>query len=358
MKVRLYGPTIGYGSFCRVAAGMKEGLEACDLLAGFVPTDTIEEQVKYAGHDAEVGVYVGPAPGASIMRSMGWHKERLCLFPPNSTWVPTTTLEALTTPTEKEQAYLTGFIAPSSWAKETLSKHTKAPVELWHHGASSEFQFAGDRARRRENAKKSFAALHLASTRNQRKGTRELVETWGRLVAQECLGPAPILNLVVDGGSEAELEPYVRKHLLTPEQLATIRLFGRQELGIAEAASMYSAHHVTIQPSRGEGFGLSVLESRLCETPVIATNCTGHIDQLVFSNGVIPVCCEGLQPIDDGPEALAPIIDLESLAFTIVSMYENWDKYEQAAIDYRSQLAENWNWKATTARWWQSRKER
>jgi glycosyltransferase involved in cell wall biosynthesis len=346
-QVRLYGQTIGNGSFARVASGMRYGLEANHAFAGMVPIDdSFDEDEIYLGHNSEVAVYVGSPSCIHRMQSTGWHSKTLFLLPPNSTWVPEKVLEFL----EKS---VSGLISPSTWGKIILERHTSLPVQLWQHGVMPEFKpFEEDRlARVAEYEAGCFDVLHMASTTMQRKGTRELIQAWGSLVSEGKLGRTPMLYLVMEGNAQ-DLEGVIRKSCTTPAARESIVWSGRLNLPVTRTAEVYRRHHLVCQPSRGEGWGLIPLEARACGVPVTMTTITGHADQTKgMSTGVIPVATGSYDTIDDGPGATAPSLHYEDVAAALKLAYDGWPIISKACAEESKSIHQEWSWAETTNRW-------
>jgi glycosyl transferase family 1 len=332
MKVRVYGSSVGYGSLARVAAGMCEGLMTNDAFAGFVPVDVHDDEAVYAGAEAEIAIFSGPMDRVSVMTSVGWHKQRWALLPANSTWVPVDLVRSM-------EKYVTGFVAPSQWAVQVLEKCTELPVKLYRHGVSKEFVH-------REVNHEGFSVLHLASTSRQRKGTSELAQAWRQVVHR--LGPYPRLWCKLSDISE------VTEWLTCGEPRACPSIFvgGRSNLGDVSMSRMYSHHDFICQPSRGEGFGLIPLEALACGVPIIATGCTGHSEYVGRAvQGTVIVPTGSLEPIDDGPGALAPSLSVDDLAKSLVEAFERRDELRQEALDQAKYVHKFWSWKAVTRHW-------
>lgn len=346
---RVYGPSLGNGSFTRVAAGICQGLGS-DLV-GFVPIDAYKEDKNYSGHYAEYGIYIGPPSGCSIMQSIGWHKHRLAFLVPNSTWLPKDLVRSM-------EQVVTGFLSPSNWAVSILKNYTNLPVHLWKHGFDSNI-FKPLPEYERYDYESNFRVLHMASTEMQRKGTRELIQAWGQLVSDHSLksggysgklGKNPILHLAVDGNPQ-NFESTVRKYCTTPDARESVIWLGRMDLSPENSAMVYRDHHLVVQPSRGEGFGMVPLESRACGTPVAMSACGGHLDHI--SVGAYPInVMEGLDPIDDGPGALAPMIDPDEIMDALEFCFTNYSSMSEGLnlSVMKEGLLDNWTWKAVTAR--------
>lgn len=355
MKVRLYGVTVGYGSFARVTAGMREGLEHLGVFAGLVPLDAFDEEDFYPGWDAEVGVYVGPPSQIGIMASRGEHKERWLLLPPNSNWVPRALLG-------RTWPHVTGYLSPSAWGASVLRTEAEKfgrplgetrEVEVWQHGIAPEFQ--PDRsmeiAARARYFGGQFHVLHMASTERERKGTRELLQAWTQLVHGERLGPRPRLGIVLEG------RPDVFDGIVHGRAEETITWLPRQNLAPAETAELYRSYHLVCQPSRGEGFGLCPLEALASGVPVVATDVTGHSEYLTDRfRGFVRVPTGALAPIDDGPGAEAPGLHPADLAHALHSAAVRWPDLSAEAQDGAALLRTEWAWWAVTDRWLRSRR--
>lgn len=355
--IRLYGVSIGHGSFARVTAGMKGALERRGLLAGFVPLDTYDEEGGYTGHDAEVAVYVGPPPHVILTRSVGWHTKRWMLLPPNSSWVPADMLEFVS-------KHVTGLIAPSKWAEGVLLAYCSKynlEVSVWRHGVDP--LLARDpvehEKRRTEYGQGRFRVLHMASTPRERKGTGELIAGWLSAARRGALGSAPTLSIVV--------EDFARKYEELVENLtrgeaslarSILWLPPRKNMDLGTLREFIQYHHLVAQPSRGEAFGLVGLESLVCGVPIVATNCTGHSEWLRSGNpGTIVVKSGEDGPIDDGPGALGPTVRPRDVEFALEDAHARWPELEEAAFQFAPTLASEWSWDRVTDEWLQLQKE-
>lgn len=353
--VRLYGISKGFASFARVTAGIRVGLQENGALDGEVPVDTYDDSVSYDGAMADDAIYVGPPNQADLMTAIGWHKRRWIMLAPNSTWMPKAMMRSL-----EDTETITGYLAPSKWGAEVLRKYTSKPVMVYRHGISADALHKLSSAEEKmllSCCKTSFTALHLASTGMERKGTRQLVEAWALAVRRDQLGPAPRLYLVVDMQSEVLhkwISESARLSSLSDSDVRRVSetlIVGRRHwnMDLIQLRQCYTRHHVVIQPSRGEGFGLVPLEAAACGIPVIATDATGHREH-VDSSASIAICLPNvLEPIDDGPGAMAPALPMEVIYYALVGMYAEWPAH------LKSQMSKNlgtiWDWKHVTERW-------
>lgn len=352
MRVRVYGPSRGHGSWPRVARGLCEGLAEAGALAGFSPVDELGHQLDDAldaGWDADLGVYVGPPPLGSVMRSRGRHEHRLVMIALNSTWAPRTAMAAL-----ERDDFITGYLAPSAWAKRVLERHTTLPVHLWHHGVGRAFCEPAGRSEREH-----YSCLHLASTHNDRKGTREVVQAWASLVGH-IIPPDSRLRLVCDG-PRGHYNDLLDSAFAASPLRESVELSPRLDLPEAEMAAVLRQHDLVCQPSRAEGFGMVPLEARAVGVPVCATACTGHADHLVADGAMPPLATPlevGVQlvlhglsaPIDDGPGAEAPIVTVDAVRYSLERAYCRRGDLALAARRHASWVGEHWSWGAVTRR--------
>jgi len=349
--IRLYGLSIGNGSFARVAAGMRGALERMELLAGFVPLDAYDPETPYDGARADLAVYVGIPSNVGIVQNIGWHAKRWMLLPPNSSWVPTEMLEVV-------RQHVTGLLAPTKWAEGVLQGYAVPlglEVSVWRHGVDEGFQpdEGAYEARRTEYAQGQFRVLHMASTSRERKGTRELIEGWTQAVKANRLGARPTLHLVVEDFSGKYVDAAEMAADGNAELLRTIEWGApRANMDVQTCASFYQQHHVVAQPSRGEAFGMVPLESRCCGVPIVATNCTGHSASISpGAPGVVVVTTGPDEQIDDGPGARGPSLRPDDVARGLVEAYQSWPELQQAAYDFAPMLARDWSWDRVTKEW-------
>jgi glycosyltransferase involved in cell wall biosynthesis len=115
------------------------------------------------------------------------------------------------------------------------------------------------------------ARYHLAeryilfvSTLQARKNVSALIRAFERLAPQ-----MPDAQLVLAGGISSNSEAIVRDAEQSPVA-GRIRLTGR--VADEDLPALYAGARVSALPSRHEGFGLTMIESMACGTPVVANN--------------------------------------------------------------------------------------
>lgn len=344
----VYGPSRGEGSWPRVTRGIAHGLAALGHLRGVIATDRLShayDDALSAGHDADVAIHVGPPAVGAVMRGRGCHRHRLALIAPNSSWLPDGVLHSL----ERGES-VTGYVVPSTWAKEVLAHYTELPIHVYHHGVSPAYGPAEDRP------DPGYQVLHMASTHRQRKGTGELIAAWCALVRAGTLPAEARLRLVVDGPG-AHFADRIREAAAGSALAAgSILVSSRLDLDEGQMNAFYQWHHLVCQPSRAEGFGLVPLEARAAGVPVLVTRATGHRDHVgemrsfLRHDGVVVVATGPDGPIDDGPGAMAPTVAVSDLAYKLKSAYEHRVELLADAERAAPEIRKTWSWAAVTER--------
>lgn len=115
--------------------------------------------------------------------------------------------------------------------------------------------------------------------------------------------------IIGDGEEHAGLQHQINDNGLQNH----IRLLGQKTK--TEIASLLQNSDVFILPSRGETFGVAIIEALACGLPVVATRCGGPDDIITPDNGV-----------------LVPVDDIDALATAIQTMYTNRTQYSHEAI--------------------------
>lgn len=333
----------GNGSWARVTAGVRVGLEENGSFGGFFDVGEVSDSdVLGDGFDARVGLCIGSPGTASVMVGRGMHERRMLLVASNSSWLPRSVMESA----EKS---CTDFVAPSEWAAEVIRSYTDLPVRVYRHGVDDGFYRSSEKAleQRLKSLHARFRVLHLTSSSMQRKGTEELIWAWADAMEAREIPSHGVLLLICDAVDPFQhvVAKAVKGRLSIAE---SILVRGRRGMTIEEARALYLAVDVVCQPSRGEGFGMVPLEARACGTPVMATDCTGHSEHMVASGGVMLVPTGPDMPIDDGPGAVAPQLKRTYVREALVSAYIHRRDLVQDAWDCAPTVGEAWSWPRVT----------
>ncbi len=371
MSVRLYGRAVGNGSLSVVTAGFREALEGAGLLEGFVALDKSggdEEQDAPPGALARDGVFTGNLNMVPLMRHGARHKRHWVQVTPNSTHVPRQLLAAiLDLPNPC-------IISASEWGagiiqQELLrmgvayARHRKGENSMLHaphngtgalveivvarHGVSGFGPVPEELALARVDfTKGGFRVIHFSTTDGERKGTLELVQAWQLL--ENILPCKPWLYLVLDHHANASLQQRLRD--LGIEMPTTVRILPRGDMDAATMSRVLCHMHLVVAPSRGEGFGLLPLQARACGVPVAATLTTGHGAGHLPPDRVTGIRqVEELEPIDDGPGAMAPPVLPADIAEAVAFVHTNWENLSWLAESHAPDVAREWSWQAQLA---------
>lgn len=338
--VRLYGRMLGYGSHAGVTRGFKEELERHGLLAGVVSLDAqAPPGHQVPGAQAKVGLFTGPLGAVAELRRAATHERRYAMVAPNSTKLPQGLVALI-------ESVCTHVLVPSKWAASVAEQHFDVPVEVVPHGLSPGLR---PRLAIREMAARAydddvFIVAHLSTTERQRKGTVELVQAWEQITSDGKLPKRSRLDLILDMDAKNRMVEWFVARGGIPQN---IELYPRANLAPARMGDALSTAHVVCQPSRGEGFGLVPLEARAVGVPVVATACTGHSEHLLDGQpGVVIVPHGPMAPIDDLPDAEAPIVVVDALAACLVRAYEDWKQLDSEAQAASERVREQWSWQA------------
>lgn len=331
--IRIYGHTMGQGSFNQVTKGFVEAAKALDLFAGLVPVDA-EFDDHPPGGTAKVAINCGAPSAVYLPTQIGDHAQRWLMLAPNSDTLPSAMVKWL-------PPYLTGLLSPSKWGAEVLRKFFSLPVKVCPHGVGREFA-----PRPTRKASNFYCVLHMTSTNAQRKGTRELLDAWKGFVERV---PSARLMIVAPREGMAEQRFWVSSRGLSD----TVAVIGAGDLGKGkELAERMAAYDLVCQPSRAEGFGLLPLEARSLGVPIAATNCTGHTEHMPpfhdMAHGCVTIRTEGEAPIDDFPGAKAPALSSRAVYAALITAYENREQLLEAAAECAPNVYASWSWARVT----------
>jgi len=377
----LYGRDIGNGSLAMVTRGFREALESADLLEGFVALDRSggsEEDDAPPGALARDGIFTGNLSHLGMMTQGARHERHWVTVTPNSTHVPPRLLDAiLRLPNPRilsASAWGTGVIlralqAMGAWMISTdgvkasarfgTSPNTQVRVEIHtvRHGVSGftpvptgiPFHKPTIIDKTREDFHMGrHRVVHFSTTDGERKGTLELIKAWGMFLSTVNVRCDPELVLVLDHHARAALsDRMLDQAILMPER---VRLLPRGDMDPKAMSSFLSEQHLVCCPSRGEGFSLLPLQARACGVPVATTITTGCSAGHCSGAGVVVIEQEPhLRPIDDGPGALAPVVNPERIASAIKVALGSWPTLSLAARAAAPQVTKDWSWQTQLA---------
>ncbi len=264
--IRIYGET-GRGSIAQVTAGLAAACEHHGLLAGLVDCRSQNPEKRQAGEAASVAICCGDPFYLRLAHTSGRHARRWLMLAPNSEGFPAPFIQTLlgASPLGRGRL-LDGLLGPSRWACSVLERcFEERPVVYAPHGVGAAFKA---NAASREQVSKAyeegnFYVMHVTSSGTSRKGTRELLQAWQRLVESGGWGGAKLVVLSHPLHMEYHARMAGALGLSGQQGVSVAPGFGLPEAGIAEA---YSHAHLICQPSRAEGFGLCLAKGSLVRT--------------------------------------------------------------------------------------------
>lgn len=122
------------------------------------------------------------------------------------------------------------------------------------------------------------------------------------------------------------------------------------DIDFDEIGGVYTGSDCFVLPTRGEGFGLPVLESMACGTPVIVTGKTGHMDFCTKENSYL-LKTKGMSPAFEGfdwqGEWYEP--DVEHLKQLMREVYENYEEAKAKAKIAYEDVHKNYTWEKSAA---------
>lgn len=355
---RLYGKKLGYGSLAVVTEGFETILRRAGLLKGVYAVDQaaayVDGEAPTEGADARIGIYVGPLGAVGQMFEQGHHQHHFIMVTPNSDQLPTALVKQLRSYQER---FSVRFMAPSKWAARVVDQFlTRVPCLTVPHGVSPEYMplpDCADEARSLYLHDGQFRAIHFSTSERQRKGTIELLNGWGQIVDLRHAEPAmnSLLLCVMDYPAKAALEEAIADGEV-PYWAAikeTVRIVDRAELPPATMCRTLARAHVSVQPSRGEGFGLIPLQALCVGVPIVATTVTGHSEYLNRQPlpGAALIPTGDLEPIDDLPGSRAPSVSPGLIAASLEIARRTWPKLHAEAQSNAHLWRSNWSWEAS-----------
>jgi glycosyltransferase involved in cell wall biosynthesis len=354
--MRLYGPTKGHTSLYRVTAGIADGLKEVGFFAGFCPTNRDSERDSSVDQGALsfYAIHEGTPGGLRKMRAYP-HKQTYAMLALNSNYAPDWLLKDIIRGGSK-------IVTPSAWSQSVLEEHVGSEnVALYKHGVAPGFRVDPEllKERRKEANGKLWRAAHFTSSPitgpdvQSRKGTVELIMGWaGFMQANEPetrKGKKFELHIYQTGGSAGVLEA-IREWCWSFQHSVVVH--DQVNLPPNRMAYLYQQFHAVVQPSRGEGFGMIPLEARACGVPVIATSCTGHSEHINDDTPGVRIIETGeLQPVADGPGAVAPSLSDRAVEHALVDCYQWWETISQEAAEEAPHVHTDWSWGKVTKEW-------
>ena len=236
---------------------------------------------------------------------------------------------------------------PSEWGQETLIAHGIDPdrVAVVPEGVDTD-QFHP--YARPSNLGRPFRFLFVGKY-EQRKSCNEVIQAFA-----QAWNNNPTVELVIKtnyfvdhGPTQADLEKYIQDQGIT-----NVRVFWGEAENLTD---FYRNCDVFVLPSKGEGWGLPMIEAAASGMPIISTFYSGHREYLQhISNSTIPVDYE-LGPIECPeyrrfyPEpgnnwGLWAMPDVDHLAECMVLSKTHWEFLAQNALTNSRVIRTQFRW--------------
>jgi glycosyltransferase involved in cell wall biosynthesis len=136
-------------------------------------------------------------------------------------------------------------------------------------------------------------------------------------------------------------------------QADKVTLFTEEVADDAGLAGLYQSAHCFVLPTRGEAFGMPILEAMATGLPVIVTNYSGHLDFCTEANSFLirnkslvdsdPTCFPYVQGKWGDP-------DEDHLIYLMRYVYENYERALDVGREGYGTVSANWTWEKQLAR--------
>lgn len=353
MSIQLYGSFSGYDSFGRVSRELAFALYRRHLDVSLMGIDVgvgqfIESYVDVppfplglVDNTAPVGIAIGyPEKGYMWLRG---HKHRILMTVCESDAIPNAWVE----PCNR----VSMVVVPSHFCKEVFQRcGVRVPVEVVPHGVSSEFclqtavEYGDTTAFHMLDVTPADLGigpslkprlLHVTGAAGYpaRKGTPQV------LIAAKQLEDVFDLTLLTSAPPIGAIKELGFKIQNTP----LIKTFA--SLTDKELANLYYSHDAILQPSRGEGFGLTPLEAKCCGTPAIYTNVSGHKEHFDKETDIeVEVGNPNWMPTTGNEAGGAPTLTVKAVRHAIQKFLGSQAFYNDAVCKWQAKNASKWRW--------------
>ena len=201
----------------------------------------------------------------------------------------------------------------------------------------------------------------ITGFRPSRRFTFLSVFEWGERKAPELLlrafaeefkqsEDALLLLSVFNRDPQVDVEAEVARLDLPPS--APIVLLVNPEFADYQMGALYRSADCFVSPTRGEGWGMTVLEAMACGLPAIATAWSGIADFLHdgvgYPLGSTLVPARARCPYYEGFDWAEP--DFEHLRFLMREVYDDPDRARAKGLAAADEVAAHWTWDHAAAR--------
>lgn len=229
---------------------------------------------------------------------------------------------------------------PSTFNAETFyNSGVRTPIHIIPLGVDPNFFNPSIRSSR---FSEKFTFLSVFEW-GERKAPAEMLQTFANEFAHDdVLLVCKINNIDPAVNVRAEIRNLNLKHVKSK-----IIIIENQNLPVYMLGSLYRSVDCFVLPTRGEGWGMPILESMACGIPVIATDWSAQRDFLNAHTG-FPIRVKRLVPAI----AKCPYYtnfqwaepDFEHLAHIMRGVYENQQSVKERSLTISQQILSQWTW--------------
>lgn len=183
----------------------------------------------------------------------------------------------------------------------------------------------------------------------ERKAPLELIQTF---VEQFRYDDVLLVCKVTNTDPSVNIHKELRK-LNIEHARCRIELLYNQHLSDYIVGSLYRAVDCFVLPTRGEGWGMPILEAMACGLPTIATNWSAQTDFLneytgypIRVRGLIPAVAKC--PYYNGFQWAEP--DYDHMATLMRYVYENREAAKERSMKTAEQIIDTWSWRNSASK--------
>lgn len=184
-------------------------------------------------------------------------------------------------------------------------------------------------------------------------GERKAPEILLRAFAQEFKESEDVVLLLAVFNRDPMVDVRAAVASLDLPPSAPVVLMVNPEFADYQMGALYRSADCFVLPTRGEGWGMPVLEAMACGLPAIATNWSGPADFLTAEVGypldvASMVKAEARCPYYEGFEWAEP--DADHLRFLLRDVFDHPDQARSKGLAAAAQVAGNYTWQHVAAR--------
>lgn len=230
---------------------------------------------------------------------------------------------------------------PSQFNKETfINSGVQVPIKVIPLGIDPNY-FNPKIVGKRYSEKYTFLSIFEWG---ERKAPIDFIQTFLKLFGNN--DDVHLVCKIINNDGSIDVMNEISK-LQIKNQSSKITLLYNEKIPDYLMGSLYRSADCFVLPTRGEGWGMPILEAMACGIPTIATNWSAQTEFLNERTGypirvkkLIPAIAKC--PYYKGFNWAQP--DLDHLAYLMEYVYHNREEAKMKAIDVAGDILVNWNW--------------